>query len=86
MGKYVDGGYSPPTFAPGPKNCPDTQATAWDNITKACFPMFGYAIVIGDTNASIQAGFEVCNANFHMDGSSRPVVNPLQLSGPTAFV
>lgn len=86
MGKYMDGGFSGPTFGPGPAACPKSQATAYDVITGACFPIFGYAIIIGDRDASVQAGFEVCNANFHMDGSSRPAVNPLQLPGPTAFV
>lgn len=81
-GKHVDGGMSPATFGPGPKLCPDKQATAWDNITKTCFPIFGLGIAIGDTDASVHAGFEVCNLNFHSSGTSRPAVNPLQLEGP----
>lgn len=83
-GKYVDGGKSPGSFGPGSKKCPDKQATAWDEITKACFAIFGVGIVIGDTSASVQAGFEVCNFNFHSSGTARPAVNPLQLKGPVA--
>jgi hypothetical protein len=82
MAKYVGDITSPGSFGPGPKVCPDKQATAWDNITKACFPIFGVGIVIGDTSASVHAGFEVCNYNFHTKGTSRPAVNPLQLKGP----
>lgn len=81
-GKYIDGGKSPASFGPGPKVCPDNQATAWDNITKACFAIYGVGIVIGDTSASVHAGFEVCNFNFHSSGTGRPAVNPLQLGGP----
>lgn len=81
-GKYIDGGFSSSTFGPGPKVCPDEQATAWDNITKACFAIYGLGINIGDTSASVHAGFEVCNLNFHSSGTSRPAVNPLQLKGP----
>ena len=81
-GKYVDGGYSSSTFGPGPKVCPDKQATAWDNITKACFAIYGLGINIGAASASVQAGFEVCNLNFHSSGTSRPAVNPLQLANP----
>lgn len=82
MGKYVGDGSSSATFGAGGKNCPDSQATAWDKITEACFAMYGYGIIIGDTSASVHAGFEVCNANFHTGGTSRPVVNPNQLQGP----
>lgn len=83
MGKYVDAGYSPATFGPGPVVCAKSQATAFDVRTGTCFPIFGYGIIIGGRSASVQGGFEVCNANFHMDGTGRPAVNPLQLPGPT---
>ena len=82
MGKYIDAGYSPGTFGPGEVVCGNTRATAWDAWSEQCFPIFGLGIVIGDTIASTQGGFEVCNLNFHMDGTQRPVVNPMQLTGP----
>jgi hypothetical protein len=85
MGLYVNGGYSPPTFGPMEKKCDMGSAYAFDFWTGTCLPVFGLGIVIGDTSASIQGGFEVCNLNFHMDGTQRPVVNPLQLAGLTAF-
>lgn len=82
MGKYIDAGYSPGTFGPGEVVCDNARATAWDAWSEQCFPIFGLGIIIGDTTAPIQAGFEIFNLNVHMDGTQRPVVNPLQLAAP----
>lgn len=84
MGKYIGGGYSPATFKPFAKKCPDTQATAWDEWSMKCFKIFGLGIVIGPYSASYQGGFEVCNANFHMDGTQRPVTTTLALGSVVA--
>ena len=81
MGKYVNGGDSPVTFAPGAAACPSSQATGFDAASGACFKIYGIGVLITPTSASIQAGFEVFNFNVHRDGTQRPVVNPSQLEG-----
>lgn len=83
MGKFIDGGISPDSFGPGPVVCPAGQATAWDEWTGACFKIYGLGITIGDTADSDQGGFEIFNANIHMDGTQRALVSNYQLEGPT---
>jgi hypothetical protein len=73
MGKYIDGGVSPASFPWGVAACPDAQATAYDMIDPACWKIYGKGIVIGDTNDSNQAGFEVFNFNIHNDGTQPAV-------------
>lgn len=84
MGKWINGGYSPPTFLPYPKVCPDSQSTAFDERSGRCFKIYGLGIAIGPFSTSYQGGFEVCNLNFHMDGTSRPVTIPLGLNSMVA--
>ena len=81
MAKYVGDSESPVTFGPGPAVCGASQATAWDNITKACFTIWGLGITIGDTTAPVQGGFEVFNRNMRCSGTQCPCVNPYQLPG-----
>ena len=85
-GKYCDEGDSPVTFGAGPKVCGPTQATAWDNVTKTCFKIFGLGITINDTTAPWQGGFEVFNANIHMVATQPPCVNCYQLASAGTVV
>jgi len=79
--KYI-GTDSPESFGPGPDECPEAQATAYDALDNACYRIFGVGITIADLAASYQGGFEVCNFNFHMR-NTRPAVPVLAgLEGP----
>lgn len=82
MGKYVSGGKAGASFGPGSASCPEQQATAYDEIDPACWQVFGSRIVIGDTSASVQGGFEVFNFNIHNDGTQRAVPTYAALEGP----
>ena len=85
MAQHVDGGFSPGTFGPGPDKCPEGGLVAWDNVTEACFDIYGLGITIGSQVASNEGGFAVFNLNVHRDGK-RGLVNSTQLriAGPVA--
>lgn len=68
-----------PIYAPG---CPPGQATAFDWVSLECLRVFGIGITIAGKTASWQGGCEVCNFNFHSQGTQRPVVTLLQLNAP----
>jgi len=48
-----------------------------------CWKIKGKAVIIGDTTMSVQAGFEMINFNFHIDGTQPafPVVYAFPHSG-----
>jgi len=79
--KHIKGTMSPVTYAPGVDKCGEGAATAYDMNSAMCYAIYGVAVTIGPKAASFQAGFEVCNFNWHMM-DTRPAVTTLaQLSG-----
>ena len=82
MGKYITAATAGSSFGPGSAQCSGGPAQAFDEIDQACFKVFGTGIVIGDTSASIQGGFEVFNFNIHNDGTQCACVSNVQLEGP----
>lgn len=87
VGKYLSGD-SGVTYGFGSPNdaCGGGAAKAWDVNSQACFAIYGVAITIDDTVASYQAGFEVCNFNWHMMDTRAAVVTVAQLAGPLGTV
>lgn len=83
VGKYLSAG-SGVTYGYGSPNqeCGGSAAKAWDFNSQACFAIYGLAVTINDTAAPYQAGFEVCNLNWHMMDTRAAVVAVAQLSGP----
>lgn len=66
--------------------CPESKA-AGGAVThvaadKSCKPVQGLRIIIGDTAESIQGGFDMCNFNFHCNGTQPRVASLISLPGP----
>lgn len=87
-----DGGYNYHPNSPGNSplpigaGCPESKA-AGGAVThvgadKMCKPVQGLKIIIGDTADSIQAGFDMCNFNFHCNGQQPRVASIFNLPGP----
>jgi hypothetical protein len=83
MGKYASGDGS--AFAAlGPIGCDRLPGMyANDIVGKGCWAVTGKTIPIGSSYASIQAGFELINFNFRVDGTAGAV--PSQISLPGEF-
>ena len=82
-GKYIDFGTTEGALPPGPNLCSSKgEGIAWDPRDNTCYPLYGVAVVIADTVASYQAGFETFNANVHMSKTQRPYVSCEQIEGP----
>lgn len=83
MGKYL-GSNEIASATIGPLGCAGLPGMyANDVVGKGCWAVSGEKVPIGDTYASIHAGFEIINFNFRVDGTSPSV--PTQNSLPGSF-
>ena len=84
MGKYFSGKGS--ASAPiGGRGCGNlSSGHINDVIGQGCWKVSGEKVIISDSWMSIQAGFECCNFNFRVDGTSSPVPLIASLPGPTS--
>jgi hypothetical protein len=66
------------------KKAEDEGGYAWDSDAEACWMIFGKVIKIEDIQHSVMEGFEICNFNFHVNGTKPPVPTQLDLPGGAA--
>ena len=74
------------SYLPLGTTCPESQAAggavAYVAADMKCQGVQGLRIVIGDTFDSIHSGFEMCNFNFHCNGTQVSVASAMSLPGP----
>jgi len=86
MGKYISGGDGSGINAPIAAGCDQFRgsgAHAYDAAVDECLGVTGIRIPIGDTDASIQKGFEIFNRNINQDRTQPAVPNTFSLPGPS---
>lgn len=74
------------SYLPIGLTCPESQAAGGAVTYVAadlkCQGVQGLRIIIGDTFDSIHSGFEMCNFNFHCNGTQPSMSVSLSLPGP----
>lgn len=74
------------SYLPIGTTCPESQAAggavAYVGSDKKCQGVQGLRIIIGDTMDSIHSGFEMCNFNFHCNGTQGSVSVSYAMNGP----